>query len=364
MWSSQHLRRLYIEEAPVFSSSFLFLFATMNSISLYSGPRPEETVTYKDWVTGCDNVRNCAAVALEVGPSGTDGRTDHLEIMIEQPLARHLGPSVSLKFPFSVAPQPHLRLFVDQNEFKIPMPVDQRIKIEGAAARKLIGQMLKGNWALLLDVEGKTVARASLSGLTASLLRVDEQQGKVGTPSALVRPGKRVPFDDLPGYSVSLTRPSKSLRPPAMLSAAAIAGLRANDQCTTDVDTPAIPQIVRLDSDNSMAIMPWRCGNGAYNLYSNILIINGFGEVRPATFDYDNGIAGDGPSNVLVNVAWDNDKRVLEGFARHRGIGDCGRVDRYIWNGDKFMLSEQLVMPECRMAFDRIRTWKVDVVDR
>jgi hypothetical protein len=112
----------------VFSSSFLFLFASVNSISLYSGPRPEETVTYKDWVTGCDNIRNCEAVVLEVGPSGTDGRTDHLEIMIEQPLARHLGPSVSLKFPFSVASQRDLRLFVDQNEVKIPAPVDRRRK--------------------------------------------------------------------------------------------------------------------------------------------------------------------------------------------------------------------------------------------
>ncbi|WP_430443806.1 DUF1176 domain-containing protein [Sphingorhabdus contaminans] len=346
------------------SPTFLFMLASVASISLYSGPRPEETVTYKDWVTGCDNVRNCAAVALEVEPSRTDGGTDHLEIMVEQPLARHLGPSVSLKFPFSVAPQPHLRLFVDHNEVNIPTPVDQRIKIEGAAAHKLIGQMLKGNWALLLDVEGKTVARASLSGLTASLLRVDEQQGKDGTPSALARPGKRVPYDDLPGYSVSLTRPAKSLRPPTKLSATAIAGLRANEKCTIDIDTPATPQIVRLDSDSSMAIMPWHCGNGAYNLYSNIMIINGFGEVRPATFDYDNGITGDGPSNVLVNVVWDDDKRVLEGFARHRGIGDCGRVDRYIWSGTKFMLSEQLVMPECRMAFDRIRVWKVDVVER
>ena len=346
------------------STFFLFLLASADSISLYSGPRPEETVTNKDWVTGCDNVRNCAAVALEVGPTGTDGRTDHLEIMIEQPLAQHIGPSVSLKFPFSVVPQPDLRLFVDQIEAKIPAPVDQRVKIEGAAAGKLVRQMLKGKWALLLDVEGRTVARASLSGLTASLLRVDEQQGKVGTPSALARPGKRVPYDDLPGYSVSLTRPSHSNRPLAAVSAKAIADFKAVDQCTTDIDTSAPRRVVRLNSDNSMVIVPWRCGNGAYNLYSNIMIINGFGEIRPAIFDYDNGITGDGPSNVLVNVAWDDDKRVLESFMRHRGIGDCGRVDRYIWNGEKFMLIEQLVMPECRMAFDRIRTWKVDVVDR
>jgi hypothetical protein len=52
------------------------------------------------------------------------------------------------------------------------------------------------------------------------------------------------------------------------------------------------------------------------------------------------------------------------GATRFRAIGDCGRTDRYIWDGSKFRLSEQLVMPECRGSFDRIRVWKVDVVDR
>jgi hypothetical protein len=94
------------------------------------------------------------------------------------------------------------------------------------------------------------------------------------------------------------------------------------------------------------------------------MIVNEAGQMKPAIFDYDNGITGDGPSNVVVNAIWDDDKRILESFIKHRGIGDCGRVDRYIWGGAKFMLSEQLVMPECRMAFDRIRTWKVDVADR
>jgi hypothetical protein len=86
--------------------------------------------------------------------------------------------------------------------------------------------------------------------------------------------------------------------------------------------------------------------------------------VRPAEFDYDNGITGDGPSNVQAEVVWLTNERVLESATRFRAIGDCGRTDRYIWDGSKFRLSEQLVMPECRGSYDRIRVWKVDVVDR
>lgn len=34
------------------------------SLSVYTGTLKEAVATYKDWVTGCDNVRNCSAIAL------------------------------------------------------------------------------------------------------------------------------------------------------------------------------------------------------------------------------------------------------------------------------------------------------------
>jgi Protein of unknown function (DUF1176) len=194
-------------------------------------------------------------------------------------------------------------------------------------------------------------------------MRIDEQQGKDGTPRALVRTGKRVPYDDLPGYRVSLTRSERSNRPPAAPDASAIAELYTRDRCDSG-RSPTPPRILRLDDEHTLLIVTWLCGSGAYNLYSNIMIVDDAGQIRPAIFDYDNGITGDGPSNVLVNVGWDDGNRMLKSFIKHRGIGDCGRLDRYIWSGEKFMLSEQWAMPECRMAYDKIRTWKVAVVDR
>jgi Protein of unknown function (DUF1176) len=338
------------------------LLAAESSISLYMGPRPEETATFRDWATGCDNERSCMAVTLAPIAVDVDGPADHLETLIEQASAHHLDPIVSIKLPAETGDVTKLTLWIDDEAVALPALASGRFVFTGTMARALLQKMRVGKQMTLRDQDGMVIARASLMGLSAALLRIDEQQGKDGTPRALVRPGKRVPYDDLPGFSVSLSRPAPSGWPPAAPDAKAMAALYANDQC--DGERTPTPRIVRLDNKNSMMMVPWRCGSGAYNLYSNIMIVNEAGQMKPAIFDYDNGITGDGPSNVVVNAIWDDDKRILESFIKHRGIGDCGRVDRYIWGGAKFMLSEQLVMPECRMAFDRIRTWKVDVADR
>jgi hypothetical protein len=339
----------------------LLLFA--NSVTLYAGPRPEQTAVFKDWITGCDNVRHCSAVALEAaGPAG-DGPADHLEILIEQPLGHHLDPVVTVKVLTGANEPAKYLLSIDGAPVKLPALVDGRLVFKGTDARRLLKRMRAGDRMELRDGGELDVAHASLRGLTAALLRIDEQQGRDGTARALVKVGKRIPYDDLPGYSVSLTRPRPSSRPPTQPKAGALPDNR--DQCGSEAPEETFkPDLVRLDDDNSMAIVPWACGNGAYVRYSNIMIINGFDEVRPAEFDFDNGITGDGPSNVQAEVVWLEKQAVLESASRFRAIGDCGRIDRYIWDGTKFRLSEQWIMPECRGAFDRIRTWKVGVAER
>jgi hypothetical protein len=345
-------------------ASSLFLIFLMESVSLYTGPRPEKTAVYQHWITGCDNGRNCAAVALQAPTTGTDGDTDHLDTMIEKPLAKHVAPLVQFRFPSMLKNIPNLRIFVDQVAVPFSSAQAGTVRFDGPQARNLVQTMRRGAWVYLRDVEGKTVARASLAGLTAALLRIDEQQGQQDTPEALARPGKRVPYDDLPGYHVTLSRPSgESWRSKREPKTAKLADNR--DQCGADpTEENFKPSFYRLDDEHSMAIVPWVCGNGAYIRYSNIMIVNGWDEVSHAEFDYDNGITGDGPSNVQAEVVWLEKERVLESATRFRAIGDCGRTDRYIWDGNKFRLSEQLVMPECRGSYDRIRVWKVDVVDR
>lgn len=338
----------------------LLLAAALESVSLYSGPRPEATEVYRDWITGCDNERACMAIALQATASTNGG--DHLEVMIEKPMQRHLPPSVRFGLPPMLKHVTDLRIFVDRVEVSLPRAVAGTVRIDGAQGVRLVQAMRRGRWVYLRDAGGNEVARASLAGLTAALLRIDAQQGAQDTPTALVRRGERIPFDDLPGYSVSLTRRGPTSQSPREPKTAALPDNR--DQCGAAGEEAFRPRFVRLDDEHTLAIVPWACGNGAYVRYSSIVIVDEWGKVRPAEFDYDNGITGDGPDNVQAEVAWLDKERVLESATRFRAIGDCGRTDRYIWDGGKFRLSEQLVMPECRGAFDRIRVWRADVMDR
>lgn len=339
------------------------LLTAIESISLYSGPRPEETAIYQNWITGCDNIRNCSAVALQAPTTGTDGDTDHLEAMIEIPLATHRPPLVVLHFPSTLKNRPDLRIFVDQLTVPLPPVEVGSVRISGGQARQIVQAMRKGQWMYLRDSKGEAVARTSLAGLTAALVRIDEQQGKLDTPDALVHRGKRIAYDDLPGYRVSLSRPALVANSPTNPQPAFLDHNRV--QCDSSAaEDSAKPIVVRLDSKNSMAIVPWACGNGAYVRYANIMIVDDQGKVHAAEFDYDNGITGDGPSSVQAEVAWLEKERILESATRFRGTGDCGRTDRYIWDGNKFRMSEQLVMPECRGSYNRIRVLKADVADR
>jgi len=343
--------------------STIAFFAATASLSLYSGPAPKKTATYGNWITGCDNERNCAAVAL--APVVGAGEADRLEVVIEQRLGYQFDPVVTITPPVGYSAAGGAALHVDAKASALPPAEAGRFIVKGPSARALVQALRSGSRAAMHDASGKDIARASLAGLTAALLRIDSQQGKVGTPRALVRPGTRRPYDDLPGFSVTLTRPARSQRPPAAPDARKLAELRAGQTCPVDPNAPdPTPQAVRLDADNSMLIMPWRCGDGAYNHYSDIMIVNGFGEMAPARFDFDNGVTGDGPGNLLVNAGWLDSERVLESHILHRAIGDCGRLDRYIWDGKQFRLAEQRVMPECRGSMARIPVWKVDVAER
>jgi hypothetical protein len=340
------------------------LLLASNSVTLYSGPAPEPTATYKDWIVGCDNERNCTAIALKAAEGGD--AMDHLQIKIEQPASHAANPTITINPSQRAYEEGSRTLFVDGEPTALPpLSEETRYVIEGRAARALLRKLANAKEASIQSKYGDDLAVASLAGLAASLLRIDDQQGRVDTPRALFRRGAKKPPLSLPGFSVSVPQAARSPRPPDQPSAPFVRDWYGKDQCITDVTIPdPTPALARLDGNSTLVIFPWRCQNGAYTLYSNIMILDWFGAWSPAEFDYDTGVTGDGPSNVLANARWIPGERVLESVSRLSAANDCGRVDRFIWDGGKFRLFEQFVMPECRGSFDRIRVWTVDVVER
>ena len=121
------------------------------------------------------------------------------------------------------------------------------------------------------------------------------------------------------------------------------------------------PQAYRLDARTTLVTVVHPCGNGAYNIFSSAFLIDEAGKVRAATYDTDKPNAKEGENLGLVNAGFDPKTRRLSTYMKGRGLGDCGSIDEYAWDGTRFRLTEQSVMGECRGSLDYITTWRASV---
>ncbi len=100
---------------------------------------------------------------------------------------------------------------------------------------------------------------------------------------------------------------------------------------------------------------------------SSALFVLEKGAWRPAEADAPTGFAatpaGEGsPVPSVVNGRWQGGE--LTSYARGRGLGDCGVMQVFVWDGTRLRLSEQSEMGECRGNPNYVATWRTRVVRR
>ncbi len=317
-------------------------------------PQPGALRTFGDWTVGCDNARRCQAVALVPKVDASD---TYLMLVVRRDPAGRMMPTLSLSIEDELPAGP-LSLRVDGKVVArvtghAPLPVD-------TALASALGQ---GRRATLTDMGGRLLAAASLKGLAAAFLHLDEQQRRLGTVGALIRRGSRpdatVPT---PPALPSIVQPRVSLRAPRTLAPAAAARLIGSENAICDyASSPVKPRAFRLDAQHSLALVDHPCGNGAYNASTSAFVLDESGRATAARFDTP---AGFGPedAHILVNTDWDPGDRRLAGFAKARGLADCGVGQAFAWDGARFRLVHQEVMGECRGSRDYIVTWRATVV--
>ncbi len=320
---------------------------------------PGDLRTFTDWIMGCDNQRACQAVALVPDDADGDG---YLMLVLRRDGAASAPAQLQVPVPDAVAAGVRLSFAVDGTPVaQIVAPgkgAGLALPFEGAIRAALLG----GRQATLSDARGRTLARASLAGLSASLLAVDEAQQRVGTRTALVRPGARPatavpPVPPLPviHQAPALVAPPRTISPK---EAAQLIG-RDNASCQYAIG-PVKPKSYRLDATHSLIAIEHPCGNGAYNIYTSLFVAGDKGKPAPAVLDAP-ATFGDSPVNQVVNGDWDARTRRLTSFVRGRGLGDCGSRQAFAWDGARFRLVEQAQMGECRGAYDYITTWRARV---
>ncbi|MDQ3126638.1 MAG: DUF1176 domain-containing protein [Pseudomonadota bacterium] len=306
-----------------------------------------ESRKFRDWLAVCDNTNECVAVGpasegtgwvrvgsapgpdgkrtVSVGfwPSSGEGLTGPVTLILDG--RRHVAAPISGDHdPLSTA------------------------EVRAADATAVATGLAAGQ-TLTLAAGGETLPM-SLSGASAAMLWIDERQGRLDTPTALVRKGTR-PASSVPGAApapqVVAAPPiaqtgfgdSGQTLPPALEAVDAVMACRAenaNNWIGKEVMS------ARLDASTELWAVP--CMAGAYNI-GHDWYLTGPGGRNPRAVSLAS--ASGETSADTINGGYDPGTRTLTAFSKGRGIGDCGTASTWTWTGRAFVLSAETAMTEC-----------------
>ncbi|KGF79981.1 hypothetical protein IA69_21420 [Massilia sp. JS1662] len=298
------------------------------------------TFSHKDWELACDNTRTCRAAGYheeDDGPNAT--------IL----LTRAAGPNQPVKVELQLA-----------DDERHPAPDQLAMSIDGRALG-IVRNDVKTSILTLTDTQVRALLPAlqkngriawtgkgttwtvSTAGANAVLLNMDEFQGRLDTPGALVRKGSKPEsnvLSPLPAPEIQ-AGPVSQEKNPVKLTAAQTRELKAALRKTVEEGDCEL-----LDSTSATAgelevraftkdklLVSHTCWIAAYNTGDGYWIV----DAKPPY------------SAVLVTTsATDYDEGVITSFQKGRGIGDCIASATWTWDGRAFAKTSDTTTGMCR----------------
>lgn len=313
-----------------------------------AAPRPGELRTFNDWTVGCDNAGNCKAVAL--APEDSVGEWPAFLPSVE----RDAGAGGTVRIVFSGQDEATAPIAIAIDGKPVASGGTQQGRFEGVEALRIAEALAQGS-RMRIESAGK-VADVSLRGASAALRYMDAEQGRADSAGALVAKGARP--DNSAARALPVIRAAAVSGTPATITPALAQAMRDRAGCESFEGLElGDPEAHALSDGRTLALVP--CSRGAYNAISAVFVVEN-GTPRPAGMDWDSGMSPEEnavPS--VVNGAFENG--VLTSYAKGRGLGDCGTMSSFVWNGTIFRLSELSQMGECRGSTDYITTWRTRV---
>jgi hypothetical protein len=326
---------------------------------------------FRDWMASCDNTRSCRAYALPAEPD-----IPRITLGLARTGDPEARPQLFLHFTdedlVSKVRRVTIRsetgavatlavgggLVADENIFSI---TDARAAAAILAEARRSKELRLAFDPPLPNVDASTL-RISLAGASVALLWIDDRQQRISTVTALARPGTR-PAVGIPAPTVPVApqgRPTTGGPAPSELPAATMNAVMAafrglpGDTCNQEDEERGPPSVDRLGP--GLLMVGIRCWRGAYNFSRAYYLVDEGPRpnVRPAAFprpaalprDADAGPAE--PDNVLVNADYSGETGSISHYSKGRGIGDCGELGTWIWDGRVFQPVSLTLMPACR----------------
>ena len=294
---------------------------------------------HNDWTIACDNTRTCRAA----GYQAEDGSSDPVSVL----LTRKGGPDqpVTAELMIGDYDQPAtpsiLRLRIDGQALG-RLPEASGGALTPAQTAALLKALTRDSEILVIGNDGHQW-KLSDHGASAVFLKMDEFQGRLGTPGALMRKGKRAESSVTPALPPPrITRVAWPTTRPADEALGAQPALRTalrqsvdSDSCDVLVDAEQKEPInvQRLSADKLLASTP--CWMGAYNVGVGFWVINETEPYAPVLVTTGASEGGDG----MISAA-----------QKGRGLGDCWATESWVWDGRQFVHSAESTSGMCRLV--------------
>lgn len=293
------------------------------------------TRAFGDWTSACTPSGYCSATTT----AGVDGSEPPARYVFT--VGRHTEQSYwELSFAaFGPMPDPwsDFTLVVDGTPavFSLSDAVgaygsDRHFYFLGDGAQAVMDRLAPGTTIEVgfTDVDGAPHEIGfSLAGLTAALLWIDEQQRRVGAERVASAP----PYGLVPVYAGEVAPDI----PLALLNRH-----RADPECLPFEELANGRDFVVGDLGEGQTLYLIPCQSGAYNFAQKVYVGSSDDDFEPQFFaDYQADVGWLGTPYVW-NADFDPETRTIHAFAKARGIGDCGTIGTWQWNGYLFQLTE------------------------
>lgn len=307
---------------------------------LANAAEPVEGLQFEhgDWALACDNTRTCRAAGYQADPFGEEGG-----LPVSVLLTRKAGPGTPVTGQLSALPEEESETLPQAATLRIGEQSLGRLAFEsddGAATltTKQVAALLKAlrcNSRIRVE-EVSSRRRWELSGRGASavLLKMDDFQGRVGTPGALVRrggatrpesaalPAVPAPLIHVPPLPATREGDRALAGDASLLQALRQLPLAQDDECDLEGKrgTPPELEVRRLSRDK--LLVSTRCWMAAYNEGIGYWVINDSPPWQP---------------RLVTTSGSDDDKGRIFLGQKGRGIGDCWWTGEWAWDGQRYV---------------------------
>jgi hypothetical protein len=334
--------------------------------------------SFNDWIIGCDNVRYCRAMGFV-----PDGWPKSPALVVAREGVGTSPPSVQLLWSDGL-PGGALTLSADGQSLGT-LSGDKEImepQWEWEGHRIMVPEVERKVLAALRTAKEITIAVAgsseppfavSLKGASAALLFMDDVQKRVGTKTALARPGDRDPatipappkLPPLPPTPKIAAKPFDKEAPQAVRRLFLSEAAKACDLEADEARKASAVFAARLSANQVLYGM--QCWRAAYNFGTAFYVLRegqGGGASRaifPDPVDRARPEVSEYP-HVLSNAEFEEETMDVTTFHKGRGIGDCGTSQSWRWTGARFEPTSATSMSECRGFSEEtwLRLYRVD----